>query len=251
MSPPPPANEPLIRALLRCPRYDEALNELRYAQRMWGDSPAIQATIAWIYQQQGLAASGHERFKLLRGSITMMRRAYPQFMAAGGEELPREVLTVIFPLAYWDLIQQVLGRATTSIRIWSRRWWRRNRPSCPTSGRSANAVGLMQLMPPTGAAVRAPAEAAVLVAPADEPGSERPDGHGLPRRQDPRVRRACTWRWPATTPASARCAGGWPSGPDVTDRDEFIDDIPYPETQNYVKRILGTAEDYRRLYGSD
>jgi hypothetical protein len=33
-------------------------------------------------------------------------------------------------------------------------------------------------------------------------------------------------------------------------QDEFIDDIPFPETQNYVKRILGTAEDYRRLYGS-
>jgi soluble lytic murein transglycosylase len=33
-------------------------------------------------------------------------------------------------------------------------------------------------------------------------------------------------------------------------RDEFIDDIPYPETQNYVKRILGTAEDYRRLYNT-
>ena len=33
------------------------------------------------------------------------------------------------------------------------------------------------------------------------------------------------------------------------DQDEFIDDIPFPETQNYVKRILGTAEDYRRLYG--
>ena len=28
-------------------------------------------------------------------------------------------------------------------------------------------------------------------------------------------------------------------------QDEFIDDIPFPETQNYVKRILGTAEDYR------
>ena len=33
------------------------------------------------------------------------------------------------------------------------------------------------------------------------------------------------------------------------DEDEFIDDIPFPETQNYVKRILGTAEDYRQLYG--
>ncbi len=33
------------------------------------------------------------------------------------------------------------------------------------------------------------------------------------------------------------------------EQDEFIDDIPFPETQNYVKRILGTAEDYRLLYG--
>jgi hypothetical protein len=31
--------------------------------------------------------------------------------------------------------------------------------------------------------------------------------------------------------------------------DEFTDDIPFAETQTYVKRILGTAEDYRRLYG--
>ena len=32
-------------------------------------------------------------------------------------------------------------------------------------------------------------------------------------------------------------------------RDEFIDDIPYPETQNYVKKVLTMADDYRRLYG--
>ena len=32
-------------------------------------------------------------------------------------------------------------------------------------------------------------------------------------------------------------------------QEEFIDSIPYPETQQYVKRLLGTAEDYRRLYG--
>jgi hypothetical protein len=31
--------------------------------------------------------------------------------------------------------------------------------------------------------------------------------------------------------------------------DEFTDDIPFAETQTYVKRIIGTAEDYRRLYG--
>ena len=42
----------------------------------------------------------------------------------------------------------------------------------------------------------------------------------------------------------------WISERPGIDRDEFIDDIPFPETQNYVKKILGTAEDYRRLYGS-
>jgi len=30
--------------------------------------------------------------------------------------------------------------------------------------------------------------------------------------------------------------------------DEFVDDIPFPETQGYVRRILGTMHDYRRLY---
>jgi soluble lytic murein transglycosylase-like protein len=35
----------------------------------------------------------------------------------------------------------------------------------------------------------------------------------------------------------------------VDDPQEFIDDIPYLETQNYVKRILGTVDDYRRMYG--
>ena len=33
--------------------------------------------------------------------------------------------------------------------------------------------------------------------------------------------------------------------------DEYIDDIPFPETQTYVKQIVGTAEDYRRLYANE
>ena len=35
-----------------------------------------------------------------------MRRAYPQFLAAGGEGLPAEILQVIFPLTYWDAIKK-------------------------------------------------------------------------------------------------------------------------------------------------
>ena len=47
----------------------------------------------------------------------------------------------------------------------------------------------------------------------------------------------------------ARVAAWIKERPDLAP-DEFIDSIPFPETQNYVKRILGTAEDYRRLYGT-
>ena len=98
-------------------RYDEALNELRYAQRAWGDSPGIQATIAYVYRWKGHGRiETTERFNLLRGSITLMRRAYPQFMAAGGQELPRDICRYIFPIALLGADQQVLSRRTTSIR---------------------------------------------------------------------------------------------------------------------------------------
>jgi soluble lytic murein transglycosylase len=49
--------------------------------------------------------------------------------------------------------------------------------------------------------------------------------------------------------AGERRVSQWLSARPGIAQDEFIDDIPFPETQNYVKRILGTAEDYRRLYG--
>jgi soluble lytic murein transglycosylase len=48
--------------------------------------------------------------------------------------------------------------------------------------------------------------------------------------------------------AGDRAVRRWMQERPGLEREEFIDDIPYPETQNYVKRILGTADDYRRLY---
>ena len=176
-----------------------------------------------------------------------MRRAYPQFMAAGGEDLPRDVLTVIFPLALLGSDPQVFrgerprslsgrgaGRPGIDVR-------RRHQVACQrVRPDAADAVD--------GAIVRAEAQAPLLVEPAHQTRSEHPDGDGALRRRSSRSSAACISRWPsynagaAGPPVDGRASG--------LDADEFIDDIPYPETQNYVKRILGTAEDYRRLYGS-
>ena len=107
---PPPAlpTERLIRAPAAAGLYDDALNELRFAQRAWGPSTPVDATIAWVYYRKGD----------LRRAITLMRRAYPQHLTAGGQELPAEILQVIFPLTYWDSIRQALRRDAISIPTW-------------------------------------------------------------------------------------------------------------------------------------
>ena len=41
--------------------------------------------------------TGSAQFSLYRGAINAMKRAYPQYLAAGGEQLPREILRIIYP----------------------------------------------------------------------------------------------------------------------------------------------------------
>jgi soluble lytic murein transglycosylase len=243
----PPLNEAAVRALLSVARYEDALNELRYAQRTWGDSAPVTATMSWIYRQQGLSESGTERFNLLRGSITLMRRAYPQFMAAGGEELPREVLLHIFPLQYWDLIRKHAALRNLDEFLVAALVAQES-TFVPQIRSSAGAVGLMQLMPATG---RAYARKLKL-----------PYSRQLLTNPEANIRMGTTYladkmkEFGAVHLALASYNAGetpvrrWiAERPGVDDASEFIEDIPYAETQNYVKRILGTAEDYRRLYG--
>ena len=55
---PRPPTADRIRLLLANGLYDAAIAELRYAQRQWGTSPAIEATIAWAYHREGGSAAG-------------------------------------------------------------------------------------------------------------------------------------------------------------------------------------------------
>jgi soluble lytic murein transglycosylase len=232
--------------LLDAERYKEAIDELRYAQRAWGDSPAIQATVAWTLRQQGQSEIGMERFMLLRGSITTMRRAYPQFMAAGGEELPRDVLTVIFPLSYWDLIQKYSSLNNLDPYLVAALMAQESTFVADVRS-SAGAVGLMQLMPSTARTyarkLKMPYSSRVLTTP------ESNVRIGTMYLADKIKEFGAVHLALASYNAGERAVRTWlAERPDVDDSEEFIDDIPYPETLNYVKRILGTADDYRRLY---
>jgi soluble lytic murein transglycosylase len=234
--PTPPPNMSLIKALISAGLYGPALNELQYAQKMWGDSAPLQATIAYV----------HNRMGNLRLGITAMRRAYPQFMTAGGEDLPIEILHVIFPLDYWPLIkgnaeaQGVDPYIVAALAAQESTFDARIRSS-------ANAVGLMQIIPPTGRRLAR----RIGMRNFNERSLENPEINARLGTQyfGDMVKEFGGYHFAlAGYNAGEHRVRRWNEEAPGLPQDEWIDNIPYPETQNYVKRILGTAEDYRRLY---
>ena len=233
----PIATADLIRALIGAGMYDDAINELTWMQKTSGDSPVVQATLGYVYAQRGD----------LRKGITAMKRAIPQYLSSAADDLPPDVLQVLFPVAYWNVIRTnatangldpylvaalIAQESTFDATIKSH----------------ANAIGLMQIVPATGRhyakRLRIPHYS---VAKLSDPQVNARIGSvyfadlvnrfgGVPYAlASYNAGPAPVARWMAERPGIAT--------------DEFIDDIPYPETQNYVRRIIGTAEDYRRLYG--
>lgn len=233
-----PANINTIKALISAGLFRPALNELQYAQRMWGDSPRLQATMAFV----------HNKLGSFRPGITAMRRAYPQFMAAGGEDLPEEILRIIFPLDYWPLLRgnaQAHGldpfivaalaaqESTFDAKIRS----------------SANAIGLMQIIPPTGRRLARQ----VGLRNFSERSLENPEINARlgTKYFGDLVKEFGGYHFAlAGYNAGEHRVRRWNQEAPGLPQDEWVDNIPYPETQNYVKRILGTADDYRRLYGA-
>jgi soluble lytic murein transglycosylase len=237
LRPSPPPTQPQIALLFSLGLHELALAETQFARRQWGDSPALTAT----------AALAQHRAGRLRLGINAMKRAYPQYLAAGGESLPSEVLRVLFPLDYWPLLEA--GAARHGLDKYLVAALAAQESTFDASIRSsAGAIGLMQIMPSTG---RSFARRLAI----------RPFSTG--RLTEPAVNATIGTQYLADLleqfGGAAYALAAYNAGEHRVERwkaerpglpeDEWVDDIPFPETQNYVKRILGTAEDYRRLYG--
>jgi peptidoglycan lytic transglycosylase len=244
---PPIPTAGVIRQLVALELYDAALKELQFAQRAWGNSPPIEATIAWIRHEQAQNETAPERFDHLRGAINLMKRAYPQYLAAGGQELPAAVLEVIYPLDYWPLIDKYSKENGLDPYLMAALIAQESTFTADVRS-SANAYGLMQLLPSTG---RRYAQR-LGIRPFSTASLTRPETNirlGMANFKDLIERFGGVYYALASYNAGDSRVAGWRDEKPGLAQDEFIDDIPYPETQNYVKRILGTAEDYRRLYG--
>ena len=236
----------LIRALAAAGLYDDALREVQYAQRVWGDGPVLQATSAWVRHQQGLGLKATERFNALRGAINTMRRAYPQFMAAGGETLPPDVLRIIFPLDYWPLIKKYSDLHKLDPYLIAALMAQESTFTAEIRSH-ANAYGLMQIIPGTGR--RYARKLGIRFTTASLTNAETNVRLGTLYFKELIDRFGGAHFALASYNAGEHRVARWLEESPGLAQDEFIDSIPVPETQTYVKRILGTAEDYRRLYG--
>jgi soluble lytic murein transglycosylase len=233
---PMPANAALIRGLLGAGLYDDALNELRLVERDLGPTPLIEATMAYAWNRKGD----------LRSGIQTMRRAYPQFLEDGGETLPPDVLNVIFPVAYFDLIRKYADAHKLDPYVMAALIAQESTFD-PGVKSAANAWGLMQILPSTGREYArklgiSPFRTARLTEP------EVNVRIGMAFFADLLQNLGDLSLALAAYNAGEDRAEHWKAARQGVDQDEFIDDIPYTETQGYVRRILGQAEDYRRLY---
>jgi soluble lytic murein transglycosylase len=175
-------------------------------------------------------------------------RAYPQYLAAGGETLPRPILQVIFPVDFWPLLQRYSKQRNLDPYLVAALVAQESNFD-PVVRSHANAYGLMQILPSTGRqyarklgvrpfSTRRLTEAEVNVRLGTQIFADSIRKFG-----------GVHFALAAYNAGDSRVARWQRERPGLP-QDEFIDDIPFPETQNYVKRILGTAEDYRHLYSS-
>jgi len=227
----------IVRWLISAEMLDEALDEVLFAERWAGPLPELRATRAWLLNRRGE----------LRPAITLMRQAYPQALALVGEAMPEDILKIIFPLDYWPLIRKYAALHDLDPYVVAALVAQESTFD-PNARSSAGAIGLMQIMPTTGRryarvlGLRGFTTKQLTVPEISIRMGTAIFGELVQRFGGEHIA-LCGYN------AGDSRAAQWAAKRPGMARDEFVDDIPFPETQNYVRRILGTAEDYRQLYG--
>lgn len=227
-----PARLDRVRQLLLIERLDDALEELKLDRV----TAATRATTAWIQSRRGR----------LRPAIIEMKRAYPEYLGENADRLPKEVLQIIYPLQYREIVEakaraEGLDPALVSALI------------CQESTFDAGAVspvgarGLMQIMPGTGRTLARNLGVRYNARGLYDPQTSLTFGTRYLRqmldRFGGRVERAL-----AAYNAGPHRVDAWTATqPDVAAED-FVENIPFTETRWYVMIILANVERYRTLY---
>lgn len=172
----------------------------------------------------------------------------PVFVQENGKPPIREFWQCLYPRGHWPIVLEQATRhgldpflVTALIREESAFF--------PQAVSRAGARGLMQLMPQLAEQVVRERNLAVGAAPLESPDMNVRLGTihlaDLIRDNGGSVILAL-----AAYNAGRQQVQRWRERFGFTDEEEFAEDIPYTETRNYVKRVLGSYRRYASLYGT-
>ncbi len=180
-------------------------------------------------------------------ALRILRRSFFGLARSGGPGSPREFWEMFYPLGWRDALTAAAGRASIDPLLVAA-VVREESSFHPGARSRVGARGLMQLMPDTGRAV---AQARQIPFPdatvLDQPTTNLELGStffaGLLREfGDPRLAAA------AYNAGPTRVREWW-AGRRSDDLEVWVDQIPYNETRAFVKRVMLSYEEYRRIYG--
>ena len=180
-------------------------------------------------------------------AIVTVRQLYPQLESRPFAEVPREAWLAAYPMPFASSIRQWSARAGVDPMLVAG-LIRQESAFEPEARSSANALGLMQLLPKTGHRMAKAAKIAY--------------NHGQLYNPDYNIRLGTIYLaslrkdFGSVESALAAYNAGeehlaeWTRGQKYRDLAEFVDSIPFTETREYVEIVSRNGEIYRKLYGA-
>jgi peptidoglycan lytic transglycosylase len=228
---------PRVKALAQVQLFELAAWELLRPQ-VYGSSQAIEFQAAQLFYK------GKNFYQTTR----MLRRIFPNYLELPFASLPREVWEMFYPANYDSIIfRETKKYSIDPLLIMA--LIRQESSFNPKAVSAANAHGLMQLLPSTARRL------------AKRMGVPRPSVASL-HDPDLNIRLGTRYFSDLLTRFNGQkdkvLAGynagedrveSWLSEGNYADFEEFVDNIPFSETRNYIKIIFRNYYFYRKLHG--
>ena len=233
-------NEPrlgVVRALQDVGLDRAAAREMKTLAAKYDTNLGVQFMLADAYVRGG------EPFK----ANGVLQRRFREFVRHGGANIPRRFWEILFPLAYWDVIQaEAAKRGHDPYMLAS--IIRQESGFEPATVSNAGAVGLMQIMPEEASRIgQAGGIGAVTRADLFVPEKNIAVGAAELSQKLAAMGNNLTLAIAAYN-AGETAVQRWVARTSPDEIDVFIESIPYAETRLYVKTVTRNRHEYRRIY---
>jgi soluble lytic murein transglycosylase len=227
----------------------ELLRRIGLVEYAWEElEDVVQASVGDHARLYG-ASAAYVREERYHMALRIVRRHFGTLAVSGDPALPRAFWEIIYPFGWRTEVGEAARRAGIDPYLVAA-VVREESSYYPRALSRAGARGLMQLMPATArpmADLRGLAfEGGSLL---DDPRANLDMGaaflSGLVKEfGDPRVALAAY-------NAGPRRARDWWKARRTSDLEAWVEQIPYDETRHYVKRVMLSWDEYRRVYDTD